>query len=110
MSLLAVPDLHFRRYRQIAEALTRHGLRWLRDASGLGRFRPLRFDMDEGDQVESLTAAVSVRLALEELGATFIKLGQFLSRAPTCCLLNIKPSWRSCRTPRRLLIRRWRKR
>jgi len=79
MSLLAVPDLHFRRYRQIAEVLTRHGLRWLRDASGLGRFRPLRFDMDEGDQVESFTAAVSVRLALEEIGATFIKLGQFLS-------------------------------
>jgi ubiquinone biosynthesis protein len=79
MSLLAVPDLHFRRYRQIAEALTRHGLRWLRDASGLGRFRPLRFDLDEGDQVESLTAAVRVRLALEEIGATFIKLGQFLS-------------------------------
>jgi ubiquinone biosynthesis protein len=79
MSLLAVPDLHFRRYRQIAEVLTRHGLRWLRDASGLGRFRPLRFDLDEGDQVESLTAAVRVRLTLEELGATFIKLGQFLS-------------------------------
>jgi hypothetical protein len=28
MSLLAVPDLHFRRYQQIAEVLTRHGLRW----------------------------------------------------------------------------------
>jgi ubiquinone biosynthesis protein len=74
-----VPDLHLRRYRQIAEVLTRRGLRWLRDASGLGRFRPLQFDLDEGDQVKSLTAALRVRLALEELGATFIKLGQFLS-------------------------------
>ncbi len=79
MSLLAVPDLHFRRYRQIAEALTRHGLRWLRDASGLGRFRPFRSDLGEGARAESLTTAERVRLALEELGATFIKLGQFLS-------------------------------
>src|SRR6266508_804495 len=79
MSLLAVPDLHFRRHRQIAEVLTRHGLRWLRDASGLGRFRPLRLDKGESDRAESPTAAERVRLALEELGATFIKLGQFLS-------------------------------
>ncbi len=76
MSLLAVPDLQFRRYRQIAEVLTRHGLRWLRDASGLGRFRPLRLDKGESDRAESPTAAERVRLALEELGATFIKLGQ----------------------------------
>jgi ubiquinone biosynthesis protein len=79
MSLLAVPDLHFRRYRQIAEVLTRHGLRWLRDASGLRRFRPLRFDLGENEQIESPTSAERIRLALEELGATFIKLGQFLS-------------------------------
>jgi len=74
-----VPDLHFRRYRQIAEVLTRHRLRWLRDTSGLGRFRPLRFDLVEGELSESPTSAERVRLALEELGATFIKLGQFLS-------------------------------
>jgi hypothetical protein len=52
MSLLAVPDLHFRRYRQIAEVLTRHGLRWLRDASGLERFRPFRSDLSEGARAE----------------------------------------------------------
>jgi ubiquinone biosynthesis protein len=79
MSLLAVPDLHLRRYRQIAEVLTRHGLRWLGDASGLERFRPFRSDLGEGDRAGALTAPERVRLALEELGATFIKLGQFLS-------------------------------
>ena len=79
MSLLAVPDLHFRRYRQIAEVLTRHGLRWLRDASGLERFIPFRSDLAESARAEAFTAAERVRLALEELGATFIKLGQFLS-------------------------------
>jgi ubiquinone biosynthesis protein len=82
MSLLTVPDLHFRRYRQIAEVLTRHGLRWLRDASGLERFRHSRSDLSEGAKAESLTTAKCVRLALEELGATFIKLGQFLSTRP----------------------------
>jgi ubiquinone biosynthesis protein len=79
MSLLAVPDLQFRRYRQIAEVLTRHGLRWLRDASGLERFRHFRSDLSEVAKAESLTTAERVWLALEELGATFIKLGQFLS-------------------------------
>ncbi len=79
MSLLVVPDLHFRRYRRIAEVLTRHGLRWLLDAGGLERFRPLRFEPGEGAGDESRTSAERIRLALEELGATFIKLGQFLS-------------------------------
>ncbi|HEX5083107.1 MAG TPA: AarF/ABC1/UbiB kinase family protein [Blastocatellia bacterium] len=79
MSMLAVPEMHFRRYRQIAEVLTRHGLRWLRDVSGLERFRPLRPDPGDGARSESLTTPERLRLALEELGATFIKLGQFLS-------------------------------
>src|SRR6266540_3762311 len=57
MSLLAVPDLHFRRHRQIAEVLTRHGLRWLRDASGLERFIPFRSDLSEGSKAESLKTA-----------------------------------------------------
>ena len=110
MSLLAVPDLHFRRHRQIAEVLTRHGLRWLRDASGLERFRPFRSDLSEDPEAESLTTAERVRLALEELGATFIKLGQFLSTRADLLPPNIKPSWRSCRTPRRPSIQRRRKR
>ena len=61
MNLLAVPDLHFRRYRQIAEVLTRHGLRWLRDASGLERFRPLRSDLGEGSRAESPKTAERLR-------------------------------------------------
>ncbi len=79
MSALIVPDLHLRRYRQIAEVLTHHGLGWLHGVSGLERLRPFRFDLGDSARVESLTPPQRVRLAIEELGATFIKLGQFLS-------------------------------
>jgi ubiquinone biosynthesis protein len=80
MGTLVMPDLHLRRYRQIAEVLTRHGLGWLHGISGLERFRPFRpLGLDLGEQKVSLTTPERVRLAIEELGATFIKLGQFLS-------------------------------
>jgi ubiquinone biosynthesis protein len=82
MNALVVPDLHLRRYRQIAEVLARHGLGWLHSASGLERFRqfrPVSLDLSDRPRTESLTAPERVRLAIEELGATFIKLGQFLS-------------------------------
>jgi len=82
MDALAVPDLHLRRYRQIAEVLARHGLSWLHSASGLERFRPfrpIRLDLGDHPRTESPTTPERVRLAIEELGATFIKLGQFLS-------------------------------
>jgi ubiquinone biosynthesis protein len=82
MGTLIIPDLHLRRYRQIAEVLARHGLGWLHGVSGLERFhsfRPLSLDLREHTQSESLTPPERVRLAIEELGATFIKLGQFLS-------------------------------
>ncbi len=79
MSSLVVPDLHLRRYRQIAEVLTRHGLGWLHSAAGLERFLPFHLPMRGERQAELPTAPERVRLALEELGTTFIKLGQFLS-------------------------------
>lgn len=73
---------HLGRSRQIAEILARHGFGWLLaewDAGGmagplrrwLGRFR---------ERPES--GPEHVRRALEELGATFIKLGQALSTRP----------------------------
>lgn len=76
---LLVPDLHLNRYRQIAETLTRHGLGWLHSASGLERFLPgLHRRRDETDLPQT-TPPEHLRLALEDLGPTFIKLGQFLS-------------------------------
>lgn len=74
---LLVPDLHLSRYRQLAEVLARHGLGWLHSATGLNRF------FSGGIHTEPahppVTAPARLRMALEELGTTFIKLGQFLS-------------------------------
>lgn len=63
------------RTRQIARVLSGHGLGALVDGTGLGRFAPrLRRGKDE-----RVAPAVRLRLAIGELGATFIKLGQMVS-------------------------------
>ena len=63
------------RSRQIARVLTRHGLGALVDSTGLARFAPrMRHGRDA-----RVAPAVRLRLALGELGATFIKLGQMAS-------------------------------
>jgi ubiquinone biosynthesis protein len=72
---------HWRRYRQIATTLGRHGLWVVVDKLGLDQFvpserRPLAPSGDEHRR------PAQVRMALEELGATFIKLGQILSTRP----------------------------
>jgi len=71
---------HLGRYRQIASALTRHGLGYATDALGLARFLPLHKGLlGHARREQPYTEAEHLRLALEDLGATFIKLGQILS-------------------------------
>ncbi len=68
------------RYHQIAEALARHGLGYLTGTLGLDRFVPFhRGLLGHARRDEPYTRPEHVRLALGELGATFIKLGQVLS-------------------------------
>ncbi len=68
------------RYRQIAEALARHGLGYLLGSLGLERFVPFhRGLLGHPSRDEPYTRPEHVRLALGDLGATFIKLGQVLS-------------------------------
>lgn len=64
---------HLRRYREVVEVLARHGFALLVDALGLRSMlpRPARRGPPPGP--------VHLRRALEELGPTFIKLGQVLS-------------------------------
>jgi ubiquinone biosynthesis protein len=64
-----------RRQRQIAEVLVRHGLGYIVDSVGLERFRT----SSPGVEDESETAPERLRRVLEDLGPTFIKLGQILS-------------------------------
>jgi ubiquinone biosynthesis protein len=71
---------HFRRYREIANVLAKHGFGYLFDSLGLAEFIPPgRISVPEEADVPRETKAVRLRLVLEELGPTFIKLGQMLS-------------------------------
>lgn len=76
-------DAYRRRYRQIARVLARHGLGYLVGISWLERFFPFeRGLLGHAPRAEPYTPAEHVRLALEQLGTTFIKLGQLLSIRP----------------------------
>lgn len=68
-------NTHLERFAQIAEILARHGLGFLGGAMGVDRWLPGRAAAPE----DEASTAVRLRLALEELGPTFIKLGQLLS-------------------------------
>ena len=71
---------HPNRYQQIAGVLARHGLGYLTSVLGLQRVVPFqRGLLGHARRAEPYTQPEHLRLALEELGPTFIKLGQLLS-------------------------------
>jgi ubiquinone biosynthesis protein len=71
---------HLERSRQIADILARHGLGYLVGILGLERFVPFhRGLLKHPRRAEPYTQPEHIRMALEELGATFMKLGQILS-------------------------------
>ena len=72
---------HLRRYDQIGRILTRYGFGHVLTQLGIGRaimpgLEKLRFSSSE---ILHATPAERMRMAVEELGPTFIKLGQILS-------------------------------
>jgi ubiquinone biosynthesis protein len=74
-----------RRSRQIGSVLAHHGLSWMMTQVGLGDLIPRRpgwFRRGAPKLPPPHTQAEHFRLALSELGATFIKLGQALSTRP----------------------------
>lgn len=74
---------HGRRYREIADILARHGLGYVSSALGLARLVPLhRGWLGHVRRAEPYTEPEHLRLAIEELGAAFVKLGQILSTRP----------------------------
>jgi ubiquinone biosynthesis protein len=69
------------RLRQIVAVFARHGFVDVLDRMDLGRFLPQRMALRAEVQSERTTAE-RLRLALEELGPTFVKFGQLLSTRP----------------------------
>ena len=70
-------ERHLHRVGQIAEVLSKHGLSSLCSALGLQRFAFTTKPPSE--HAAAYTPPEHLRMALEELGATFVKLGQLLS-------------------------------
>ncbi len=81
---LGSPLAEISRARYIAEVLVRNGLGFLVESLGLKRFLfPWRArSVEAGARASVLSVPQRVRLTLEQLGPTYIKLGQILSTRP----------------------------
>ena len=80
MSILAIRGVrHLRRFQQIAQILVRHGFGELVDLLGATPVFPLARALRRRPP---LGPPQRLRIALEELGPTFVKLGQVLSTRP----------------------------
>lgn len=74
---------HMSRYRDIAVALLRHGFEMVVEEIGFSQFLslPQRLRVDKKEK-NGKTIGERIRLVLEELGPTFVKLGQLASTRP----------------------------
>jgi ubiquinone biosynthesis protein len=94
----SLPPSSLRRAREIASVLRRHGLWNLVEAFGLKRHLPFQRSPDPGRADSGDVDPAQFRMALEELGPTFMKLGQVLSTRSDLLPRATSPSLPGCRT------------
>jgi len=70
------------RLREIALILSQHGFHQVLEAAGLARLLPLSKRFRGRSGLREIPAPVQLRMALEDLGPTYVKLGQMLSTRP----------------------------
>ena len=71
---------HFKRYREIAQVLLKHGFGFILEILDLKKYLPFKKRIKNHDKdFNKENLAKRVRFVLEELGPTFIKFGQILS-------------------------------
>jgi len=83
---------HIDRYRQIILVFAKHGFGTLIDQLGVFDYLKIRKKIEKdknGGIDEKLTVGERLRLSLEELGPTYIKLGQILSTRPDILPLDV---------------------
>ena len=76
---------HMNRYRQIITVLFKYGFGDLVDRLHVGQYLEIGMQMvskKRRERVEKFTRSERLRMALEELGPTFVKMGQILSSRP----------------------------
>ena len=76
---------HLNRYRQILGILFSHGFGEIIELLKIDQYLDIGLQMiskDREDRIEKLSRAERIRMAIEELGPTYIKLGQVLSTHP----------------------------
>jgi ubiquinone biosynthesis protein len=76
---------HLNRYRQILAILFSYGFGEVIELLRIDQYLDIGLQMiskNRGERVEKLSRAERIRMAIEELGPTYIKLGQVLSTRP----------------------------
>lgn len=77
------------RYREVLAVLLKYGFDDLLHAFNIARLRPPGLRVPKPPPGETWTRAARVRMAMEELGPTYVKLGQMLSTRPDL----LPPDW-----------------